>query len=204
MLEESWNRCWVENGTNDGGKKLMHRLIDAYSEPDRQYHTVQHLKECLNHLKEFARYSELPEEVELAIWFHDAIYDVRAQNNEEASAKWAVKELLNTSVSHDKIDRIRTLILATKHSSLPNGIDQEILIDIDLLILAAEEKRFREYEAQIRNEYSYVPLDIYRDKRRAVLLEFLARQRIYSTPVINERFEQRARNNIEQSIALLG
>ncbi len=137
----------------------------------------------------------------MALWFHDAIYDVKALDNEERSVIWAVDELKYHGVATDRLSRIYELILATKHAALPKGDDQKMLVDIDLSIFGANESRFDEYEHQVRNEYSYVPGFIYRRKRKQILKEFLSRNPIYSTSQLRKRFEARARKNIEKSIS---
>lgn len=89
MLRSSWDRCWSELGARGDGHPLMRRLLSAYSEPQRKYHTVQHLSECL---ALFDRYRELavePAEVEVALWFHDGVYNPRAGDNEARSAEYS-------------------------------------------------------------------------------------------------------------------
>jgi predicted metal-dependent HD superfamily phosphohydrolase len=93
--------------------------------------------------------------------------------------------------------------MATRHDAVPGDIDAQVLVDIDLSILGAEEKRFDEYERQVREEYGWVPEPIYRDKRKAILESFLARATIYNTARFIERYEPRARANLARSLARL-
>jgi predicted metal-dependent HD superfamily phosphohydrolase len=182
------------------GLALMQELHTAYAEPQRKYHTVQHLSECL---ALFDRHRDLaikPAEVEISLWFHDAVYDVKASDNELKSAE---AELRKAGVSADRIERIRNHILATRHSVLPEGQDQMLLVDIDLSILGAPRPRFMQYEEQVRAEYSWVPAPLFRSKRRAVLAEFLARQPIYNTPRLREALEHQARENLAYSLKQL-
>jgi predicted metal-dependent HD superfamily phosphohydrolase len=185
------------------GEALMHRLIAAYNEPHRKYHTEQHLRECLIVFDENRDFSEHPVEVEIALWFHDAIYNLRAHDNEERSADWAVRELNRQSVHPDRIKRIKELILVTKHSALPVGPDQELLVDIDLSILGANSDRFEEYERQVREEYRFVPRFLFKKKRREILSEFLNRNPIYATSELRLKFENQARSNMTKSIRAL-
>ena len=182
----------------------MLRLIDAYKEPHRRYHTDQHLKECLAIFNDYLDCAQEPGEVETALWFHDAIYNVKASDNEEKSAEWAVRELRRADVYPERIARVKEHILATRHSALPKGRDQELLVDIDLSILGTKPERFKEYERQVREEYSYVPGFIFRRNRKKILKEFLDRSSIYSTPELRQRFEDRARENLALSIAEIG
>ncbi len=179
---------------------LMQKLCTAYEEPQRKYHTLQHLTECLSLLDKNLDLATEPSEVEIALWFHDAIYDVKGSDNEAKSAEWAGKELASAGVSSECIARIQQHIMATCHSALPLLGDQTLLVDIDLSILGAARPRFEEYEIQVRQEYSWVPGLIFRQKRRAILKEFLARKPIYGTARMREKFEQQARENLAFSL----
>jgi predicted metal-dependent HD superfamily phosphohydrolase len=180
------------------------RLIAAYEESQRRYHTLQHLGECLSLFDTYRALAVEPDEVEMSLWFHDAIYAVRASDNEEKSAKWAESSLRSANVKEERIARVRKHILATRHAVLPEGQDQALLVDVDLSILGASPERFDEYEAQVKAEYGWVPDFLFRRKRREILAEFLARAPIYSTPLLRERLEAQAHANLARSIASLG
>ena len=109
-------------------------------------------------------------------------------------------ELARAGVAAQSMDRIKSLIMATCHSAAPMEPDQCLLVDIDLSILGASEKRFQEYERQIREEYSFVPETIFIQKRREILKSFLARQRIYSTCYFFDRLESLARRDLTQAV----
>jgi predicted metal-dependent HD superfamily phosphohydrolase len=204
MLESSWQRCWKPLGASGDGTALMQRLVSAWQGPHRKYHTVQHLSECLSLLEQNLDLAAEPAEVEIALWFHDAIYDVRASDNEARSADWAANELRQAGVSSQRIARIKEHILATRHAALPQGQDQMLLVDIDLSILGAPRARFDEYEIQVRAEYGWVPGFMFRRKRREVLEEFLARDPIYNTAKLRQALEQQARDNLAHSLRQLG
>jgi predicted metal-dependent HD superfamily phosphohydrolase len=178
----------------------MQKLISAYEEPQRKYHTLQHLSECLSLLSRNLHLAMEPGEVEMALWFHDAIYNVRAHDNEIRSADWAGDELSRAGVEAERIERVRGLVLATRHSALPEGHDQMLLVDIDLSILGACRARFDEYESQVREEYAWVPESLFRRKRAEVLAKFLARQPLYNTPQLREALERQARENLAYSL----
>jgi len=203
MLQTSWNRCWQSLSAQGDGLALMQRLVAAYEEPQRKYHTVQHLCECLQLLQTHIDLANEPAEVEMALWFHDAIYNVKANDNEAKSADWAEAELRQAGVGADRIERVKQHILATRHAVLPEGQDQALLIDIDLSILGAPRPRFAEYEAQVRAEYGWVPGFLFRSKRRSVLAEFVARYPIYNTPKLREALERQARENLAYSLEQL-
>jgi len=216
LFERSWQRAWsalvgaspgAQRGSPPGetsaerdGNALRDELLARYAEPQRKYHTRQHLEECLALFDEVGDLAAHPAEVEMALWFHDAIYDVKGSGNEERSADWAHETLLAAGVTRDVADRVRQLVLVTKHDGVPGSVDEQVLVDIDLAILGAERPRFDEYERQIRDEYSYVPGFLFRRKRKQILKTFLDRQVLYSTPALRERLDARARENLRRAI----
>jgi predicted metal-dependent HD superfamily phosphohydrolase len=204
MLQSSWNRCWQGLGARGDGSALMQRLLAAYEEPQRKYHTTQHLSECISLLVQHLDLAVEPAEVEIALWFHDAVYNVKASDNEAKSADWAERELLMASVESARVERVKGHILATRHSAQPRGQDQQLLVDIDLSILGAPIPRFEEYEVQVRAEYAWVPAVIFRFKRKDILAEFLARKPIFNIARLREALEDRARTNLARSIGNLG
>ena len=203
VLSSSWNRCWTSLGASGDGLALLQRLVSAYEESQRKYHTIQHLAECLSLLERNLDLAMEPAEVEISLWFHDAIYNVKATDNEARSAQWAGSELERAGVTPERIDRVKQHILATRHSALPEGQDQRLLVDIDLSILGAPRPRFEQYEAQVREEYSWVPGFLFRRKRRSILQEFLARSPIYNTPRLQGMLELQARENLAYSLQQL-
>jgi predicted metal-dependent HD superfamily phosphohydrolase len=199
-LQQSWDRWWTALGGAGQGHALMAQLVAAYQEPQRHYHTLQHLRECLDCLNRYRHLAQWPHEIEAALWFHDAVYNVRASDNEARSAAWAGRALQEAGVAPEQIARIQSHIDATCHSALPQGLDQQLLVDVDLGILAADAERFEEYETQVRAEYQWVPRFIFKKKRREILQTFLARATIYSTAEVKRDLEHRARANLLASL----
>ena len=194
---------WRELGASASDDALFTRLIECYSEPHRKYHTMQHLQECVTHLEQVRTFAERAEEVELALWFHDAIYNTRKKDNEERSAEWARDSALAAGLSGDQASRVYQFVMATVHDAVPVGRDAAILVDIDLAILGSGVARFDEYEVQVREEYSWVLGPLYRAGRRKILQEFANRESIYSTEYFRVNYEAQARSNIARSLARL-
>ena len=65
------------------------RVIARYAEPQRRYHTTEHLAVVQDRITEFASADHDLFLVRLAGFYHDAIYDIpfREITNEEASAR---------------------------------------------------------------------------------------------------------------------
>src|SRR5436190_31877 len=117
----------------------------------------------------------------MAIWYHDAVYDPRAQDNEERSAALVKNVAARAGLSPNFSEKVEVMILATRHKTVPSDADAQLLTDIDLSILGYDKDRFEEYERQIRREYRWVPGPIFSSKRSAILRRFLIRPTIYST-----------------------
>lgn len=200
LLSASWQRAWAGIGARGDGRAVFDAVVARYVEPHRHYHTLQHLAECLRLFDEVHPLAQRPHEVELALWFHDAIYDTRAADNELRSADWAREALHAAGVAAEAAERVHALILATRHTAVPQAGDEALLVDIDLSILGADAVRFEEYEAQIRREYAFVPGFLFRRKRRAILQGFLDRPRLYATDVLHTRLDAVARHNLAQAI----
>ncbi|MDB5860912.1 MAG: N-methyl-D-aspartate receptor subunit [Ramlibacter sp.] len=198
----SWQRLWGELGATVVNGGLMNQLVAAYSERQRHYHTLQHLRECLAQFDAAAMLAHRPAEVELALWFHDAVYDPQRKDNEERSADWARASVLAAGCGAEAAERVAALVLATRsHEAQADDADAALLLDIDLAILAAAPGRFAEYERQVRAEYAHVPEAEFRAGRARVLRGFLERDRIYLTDVFHDALEARARDNLRRSLA---
>lgn len=195
-----WRDMWTAFGVAAADEALFRDLTARYSEPHRKYHTMQHLHECFEKLQELRALARKPEEIELALWFHDAVYDTRRKDNEEKSAQWARSAVLEAGVAAPAGDRVYELVMATRHNAVPAGIDAQILVDVDLSILGARPDRFDEYEQQVREEYSWVPGPLFRRERRKILEDFLKRQTIFQNKQFIAAYESQARANLRRSI----
>jgi predicted metal-dependent HD superfamily phosphohydrolase len=202
FLIARWFEAWASLGVPGKPElRLLHsHLVHCYSEPHRHYHTLQHLAECFDRLSELKPHLAHKPEVELALWFHDAIYDTHREDNEALSAQWAADSARSLGVSEPSVRRIVRLVMATRHATEPKGTDAEALVDADLGILGAASERFFEYESQIRQEYAWVPEPVFRAKRAEILTRLLDRPYIFSTELFRSRYEARARANLLKSI----
>ena len=203
MLDKTrFQNVWQRLGGDDGSV-VFTQLLEAYLQPHRTYHTISHIEDCLHQLDLAQNEAERPEEIEIALWFHDAVYMFNAVDNEEQSSLWATQTLHQMGVSFVAIGRIAAMIVATKHNQIPQTRDCELLLDIDLSILGQTPEQFAAYERCIRSEYSWIPEEQYRTGRVAILERFLKRPTIYYTQFFRERLQTQARQNLEQSIARL-
>lgn len=203
MSMEGWRRSWHELGQPAADESLYRRLLDCWSEGHRHYHTLQHLRECLDLFEKVRATAQRPGEIELALWFHDAFYDPKRDDNEERSAQWARDSVLQAGLPAPTAQRLHALVMATRHEAVPEDADAQLLVDVDLAILGSDPRRFDESDDQIRLEYAHVPEDEFRAGRRRVLGDFLARPRLYSTDGFHSRYERQARENLSRALARL-
>jgi predicted metal-dependent HD superfamily phosphohydrolase len=179
------------------------RLRAAYSEKHRHYHTSEHINQCLAELDRVRQIAQEPDEVELALWFHDAIYATRSKRNEAKSAAWAAEFLASNGFDPLRAGRIRDLIMATTHDASVRDPDAMLLVDIDLSVLGADRATYARFEENVRKEYSWVPAMLFRRTRAAILQSFLDRPSVYATAAFRDRLERAARDNLRSAIATL-
>jgi predicted metal-dependent HD superfamily phosphohydrolase len=197
-----WRELCAALGLVNDIDKPLREIHDAYSEKHRAYHTLEHLGECLQLLEECRGPIPVHEYplIELALWFHDGVYDVLSSRNEEKSADWALHWMTRWGRSAREKKLVRGLILITRHAATPASEAERWMCDIDLAILGAPKARYQAYEAQVRQEYKQVPWLLYRTKRGEILRAFLDRPALYLTPLLHGKLETQARENLKWSL----
>jgi predicted metal-dependent HD superfamily phosphohydrolase len=196
-----WNRLF--RGSEKKAAHWYDRLLELYSELHRHYHNVQHIGDCLNKFDSARDAAHEPLALELAIWFHDAIYNPRAADNEERSAELAEQFITETGVVRELKTAVYQLILATKHHDGTLRRDAALMVDVDLSIFGQSPERFWKYEEQIRAEYEWVPENIFAMKRAEILERFLSRDKIFRTKFFFSKYETQARANLAESVRRL-
>jgi predicted metal-dependent HD superfamily phosphohydrolase len=199
---ERWHATWNGLGLTPAAD-LLEQLCGRYSEPHRAYHTLRHLEECFACFDPVRQLATQPSEVELALWFHSAVYDTRTNDSEARSAAWAEEALTAARAAAGQIASVTAMILASRHNGSHASGDRALFLDVDLSILGAPRERFLEYEVQVRQEYAWVPEPAFRSARRAILARFLERPRLYWTEPIADRLEATARANLQDSLTRL-
>ncbi|MBD3204753.1 hypothetical protein GF319_00240 [Candidatus Bathyarchaeota archaeon] len=144
-----------------------------------------------------------PRLIELAIWFHDAVYDPERDDNEDKSAEYAEKTLLEIGLPGGQARKVSKMIKATKHREEARDKDTQLLLDIDLSILGQPAEQYRDYTKKIRREYSHLSTKEYARKRIRFLQGMLERRDIYHTSYFKKKYEQTARRNLRQEIETL-
>jgi predicted metal-dependent HD superfamily phosphohydrolase len=200
QAKTKWLELWPKLGVSNSPGPYFAALVAHYSEPHRAYHNLAHILDCLEQFVPARHLAHDATAVEMAIWYHDAIYDPRAKDNEERSAGLAASVADELGLPASLKETVNALILATKKHDASLARDAAVLVDVDLSILGRTPHRFDEYEHQIRQEYDWVPADAFAAGRSAVLETFLARPAIYHTELFRAKYEHQARENLKRSI----
>jgi predicted metal-dependent HD superfamily phosphohydrolase len=174
-------------------------LLRRWTEPWRHYHDAEHLSDVLTALDDLA--APAPVNIRLAAWFHDAIYEPRAGDNEERSAALAASTLRAASIHPaDVAEVVRLVRLTASHDPGPDDPAGALLCDADLAILGSPSARYRRYVAAVRREYAHVPDDEFRVGRSRILRGFLRRPAIFRTEAGRARWESTARRNLNAEL----
>ena len=194
-----WQRCLVD-GARDDSAAIHQRLLHGYHEPQRFYHTLQHIEHCIFMFDECSALVDNPDALELAIWFHDVIYEPSASDNEARSAQLYLQlsDGVHAETTRSLVDR---LIMATLHlgCSLADG-DASYMVDIDLSSFGLPWDEFLRDSENLRREASHLDDAAYHQKARAFHHSLRSRERFFYTDFFAERLEARAHRNIERYI----
>lgn len=195
---------WQRIDAKGDGLLVFQKLKELYSEPQRKYHNTSHIHHCLEQLEYVRHLPNDPEAVEMAIWFHDAIYDSRFSDNELRSAKFALN-VLRLGKLHDSFNmKVSALIMHTRHLRPPKDIDAQILVDIDLSSLGKPWREFVLDSMYISEEYAHALDTDFRIGRGMFFQKFLMRPTIYLTQYFHGKYEAQARENMERWIKEFG
>ena len=133
---------------------------------------------------------------------------IRAPDNEEQSAALFQTFASEMALPQSLTARVVELILMTKHHvevacTDQNSLDAALFLDMDMSILGADKDVYDAYARDIRREYIHVPEAAFCAGRAAVLRRFLSHPCIFSSTVMADQFESKARANIAREIARL-
>ena len=175
-------------------------LADRYREPWRHYHTLEHIAYCLSVFDRFKHLAHHPDPLELAIYYHDAVYDigVPARQNEERSAELARITLVALGLGNGEANIVKQMVLATTHDHVPGASDDKLIVDIDLAGLGAPWPVFLQNNRNVREEYRSVPEDKFREGNGKILGQFLERRPLFYHPYIEAELGDQARDNLHR------
>ncbi len=188
-------------------------LRQAYASPPRAYHHFGHVEDVFVQYRAVAEGPGWwqPREAGFAVLYHDAIYVPGRSDNEAESARLAVEHIARwwpqAGIDGSRVSEL--ILLTARHGTLASGDfsdaasadDTRRFLDCDMAILGAEPEVFAEYDRAIAEEYRAVPRWLYRIKRRRFFRKLLTSERIYLSDFFLDRFEARARRNLQAALA---
>ena len=181
---------------------LLVELEARYGEPHRHYHTWRHILACLAARDALVAHGAPPSAaVDLAILFHDAIYEPLAHDNEAASAALMVADGARFGIDPVAIARAGPIILATKHADATvSDPETALMLDADLSILGSDAQTFATYERDVRQEYAMVDDATWKAGRARILQTFVDRPVLYATTRGRALWDAPARANLAASL----
>lgn len=197
-FQTTWER--ISNGNN--GADIGCELFERYAESKRFYHTLDHIDYCLEVFDKVRNHCVNPDSVELAIWFHDVVYDFPIDDNERLSAEY----FMDASCGRlpEKFRRVVfDQVIATDHRSTPVDLDQRILIDIDLSSFGRDWEQFLHDGVNVRREMNYLDDLVFYTRQISFMKGLLAREHFYATDWFQEHFETTARENLTRYLEVL-
>lgn len=200
-----FERLWRRAGCGCARRQvraLYRELRSLYSLPGRVYHTAAHVDYCLGRFDECRDLVADPEAVEMALWFHDAVYDTRAADNELKSADLFAARAA-ACCAPGFVAKVHALVLATVHPATPTDHDAQFVTDIDLSGFALPWAEFRRDSQAVRAEYPFLSDASFYARHLAFLRSLSARERFYCTDYFHARYERAARHNIDATLAAL-
>ncbi len=179
-------------------RTLRDDLLLRWSEPHRHYHDVRHLAQCLVALDRLGGAEPV---VELAVWFHDAVYRGIAGEDEEASARLAEVSLAGLLPDADVTEVARLVRITVDHD--PHDERGSLLSDADLSILGQIPGRYHVYARDVRLDYDHIDDETWRLGRSDILRTLLGRDPLFRTERGRDLWEERARANLTGELASL-
>ena len=199
-LKSDWMKVSCQwGGSNDTAQSGFVDLCECYQNKTRFYHTLEHVVNMLTLAEQYRDMIKSPEAIYFATWFHDAIQSI-GKDNEKESALYAAKVLEGLNVPQEIINKVRKMIFATKDHSEQNDEDVKLFIDLDLAILASDNKTYVKYQDNCRKEY-LIPNWMYKKGRVKFIKSMLKSKSIFQTVIFQNQYEQPAIKNIQQELS---
>jgi predicted metal-dependent HD superfamily phosphohydrolase len=204
-LEDAWAADMAAHrASGPTADEIYADVLARHAEPARHYHGRAHLRALVELLRIYAPHIPAGAPPRLAIWWHDAVYDAQARDNEERSADLAREHLTRLGADAATIDETVHLIHITKnHWNGPPTGDGDYFLDADIAILGAPSAKYDEYATQVREEYAWVPVEAYRTGRSAFLNHAIANPRLFRTDIFESTYAAQARENMKRELASL-
>ena len=195
------HRCVADARALDA-PALFSELHELYTGDGRHYHTPAHLDHCLSRFDMCRELMRRPDEVEVALWYHDAIYEPSSPDNERRSAELFVARV-GAACAEETVARVHDLIMATTHREPPHDLDTRLMVDIDLSGFGLPWEAFSRDSQAVRAEFAHVSDEEFYGSQIGFLRSLVERERFYASDFFHDRYERQARSNVERTLARL-
>ena len=200
IMSQWFELCYDNNVGLKSANEMGQRIVEAYSDSRRHYHTLEHISHCLSVIDQVPHLITEDNDLRFAIWFHDFVYDPKLESNELQSADIAYQWLFNLDIANP-VD-VMKLIQSTAdyHQPPKEEFGYRVLHDADLAILASEEEIYRSYEKGIRNEYQHLSDAEFFPARKNFLHGLLAHRPLFALEIFKDQWEEKARQNMRSEL----
>jgi len=188
-----WRRC-VESPPSPDAATVYADLRARLGEQNRQFHNIGHIDDCLSRFDEVARHLDDPDAVELALWYHDAVYVPGDATNERNSAALFLTHAAGARPSLRR--RVTALILTTRRNRTPRSNDCKFIDDIDLAGFGSPWEEFMHNGGLLRREFATQSDPDYYRGLTAFLTSLRRRPRFFRTDWFAKRYESQAHANL--------
>lgn len=179
--------------------QLGESLLGRWSEAHRRYHTPSHLLDVLEALDAIFQPADdehLRRRVRLGAWFHDAVYQGVAGEDERASAA-LVEEWLTDLLPAAEVTEVARLVhLTASHDPAPGDRAGELMCDADLAVLGRSASGYECYVAAVRQEYAHVSDADFAVGRADVVRRLLAKDQLFRTAPARRLWQEAALANL--------
>ena len=193
-FRQLWQRCLVESAV-DNSAVIHQQLIASYTEPQRFYHTLTHIENCLELIDQISSELQCPEALELAIWYHDVVYQPGARDNEQLSADQFVAT--TAGIFDETLQQtVYQHIMATVHDgSETTHADTKYMLDIDLSGFGRPWEEFIQDSVNIRLEMEEIPDEVFYQKQAGFLDKLFSQAQLFKSDYFFDNYETQARQN---------
>jgi predicted metal-dependent HD superfamily phosphohydrolase len=203
-LQRSLVSLWLRVTSHDEAQasRVCESVVDRYREPARRYHTLTHIRHCLDQAAMAASLLPDADTIALGIWFHDVVYVPAAGDNEVCSAA-LFRELAGPVMSRPRLDDVERLILVTRFGEMPRRDDEAYMADIDYSSFGLPWDRFYSDSLAVRAERPDLSDEQFAGPQSRFLVSLLDRATLYRTEFFRSRYESIARSNIARYLRTL-
>lgn len=156
----------MKNNDKQIVKQAEEKIVELYDTVPHEnllYHTIGHTRKVVDRANEIAAHYELSERditvLNIAAWFHDTGHLFTEPSAHEEKSIALMREWVANKGDHTELaDEIEQVILATKLSTPPVGLVQEIIKDADTYHFGQPE--FKKLDKLMKKEMGLRNLDI--------------------------------------------